>query len=294
MRTLREATVVSFVVGSLSPEGRKSAREAVQEFVKNHLHPNTFVGVFVVGYVGVQPVQTYTNDGELILAAMDRVVRTQGQRIFNEPDLLPDILEAADTAPLKLTAHLERNSNVEGKQVTASVPGPAADIADMADLMKTYWIDQSLDAYDSSMRELLGIQHFVQAQARIPGRKLLFLFAGGIIVHPETVRVLNSVISVANRSQVTIYSVDTIRDTGQNLEAGRHLLAEAAASSRTTQETGGRVVVLGDQVAMFDNAERSTRIDERGRKSPPWTTTAGMPESAIRSSPRLPHPVAWP
>jgi VWFA-related protein len=277
MRTLREATVVSFVVGSLNPEGRKSAREAVQEFVKNDLHPNTFVGVFVLGYVGVQPVQTYTNDGKLILAAMERVVGTEGQRIINEPDLLPDNLEAADTAPLgpTSTAHLERNSNLEGKQVTASVPGPAADIAAEADLMQTYWIDQSLDAYDSSMRELLGIKHFAQAQARIPGRKLLFLFAGGLIVHPETVQVLNSAISVANRSQVTIYSVDTIRDTGQNLEAGRHLLAEAAASSRATQETGGRVVVLGDQVAMFDNAERSTRLDERGNMRELAESTGG-------------------
>lgn len=275
MRTLREATVVSFVVGSLNLEGRKSARAAVQDFVRNDLRPNTFVGVFLLGYNGVQPVQMYTNDAQLTLAAMDRVVRTQGQRIINEPDLLPDVLEAADTAPPNSTTHLERNSNSEGKQVTASVPGPGADIADAADFMGTYWMDQSLDAYDSSMRELLGIQHFVQAQARIPGRKLLFLLAGGIIVHPETVQVLNSVISVANRSQVTIYSVDTIRDTGQNLEAGRHLLAEAAASSRRTQETGGRIVVKGDQVAMFDNAERSTRIDERGNMRELAESTGG-------------------
>lgn len=275
MRTLREATVVSFVVGSLNPDGRKSTREALREFVKNDLQPNTYVGVFLVGYNGVQPVQMYTNDAQLILAAMDRVIRMPGQRIINEPDLLPDILEAAETAPLNSTTHLERNSNSEGKQTAASVPGPAANIADAADFMGTYWMDQSLDAYDSSMRELLGIRHFVQAQARIPGRKVIFLFAGGLVVHPETIQVLNSVISVANRSQVTIYSVDTVRDTGQNLEAGRHLLAEAAASSRRTQETGGRIVVKGDQVAMFDNAERSTRIDERGNMRELAESTGG-------------------
>lgn len=242
VRKLREATVVSIVVGSLNPEGRKSAQNAVREFIKNELRPNTFVGVFVADYNGVRTVQPYTNDGELISAAMDVVVKWTGLRQIEEPDVSPDTLEAADTAP-------------------PPPPGPAADIAM---LMSTHWINESLDAYDASMRELLGIQHFVQAQARIPGRKLLFLFAGGLIVHPDTVQVLNSAISVANRSNVTIYSVDTIRDAGQNLAAGRHLLAAAAASSRSMQMNGGVGPVTPGQVVVFENSERSIRADERG------------------------------
>ena len=233
VRTLREATVVSFVVGSLNPEGRKSAQNAVHEFIKNELQPNTFVGVFIAGYNGVRTVQPYTNDGDLISAAMDAVVKWTGLRLIEDPDISPDTLDAADTAP----------------------PPPAGPAADIAMLMSTHWINESLDAYDASMRELLGIQHFVQAQARIPGRKLLFLFAGGLIVHPDTVQVLNSAISVANRSNVTVYSVDTIRDIGQNLAAGRSLLAAAAASSRRTQMTGGIGVVTPDQVVVFENAE---------------------------------------
>ncbi len=242
VRTLRETTVVSFVIGSLNPEGRKSAQKAVREFIKNELQPNTFVGVFVAGYNGVQPVQTYTNDGALISAAMDRVVKWTSLRLIEDPDLLPDTLEATDTEP-------------------PPAAGPAAEIAM---LMSTHWMTEYLDTYDASMRELLGIHNFVQAQARIPGRKLLFLFAGGLAVNPDTVQVLNSAISVANRSNVTVYSVDTIRAAGQDLGAGRRLLAAAANSSRTTQMTGGRGVVTPDQVAVFENSESSIRADQRG------------------------------
>ena len=241
VRTLREATIVSVIVGSLNPEGRKSARDAVRDFIKNELRPNTFVGVFAWTYTGMQALQWYTNDGALVSGAMERVVKWTGLRKIDDPDLLPDTVASA-TPPV------------------TTATGPSADIAAM---LATHWMTEYLDAYDSSMRELLAIRSLVQAQAQIPGRKLVFLFAGGLIVHPDTVEVLNSAISAANRSNVTIYSVDTIRDTGQNLAASRRLLAAAASSSMATQTAANRAVTP-DQVVMFDSAERSIRADERG------------------------------
>jgi len=232
MRTLREATIVSVVVGSLNPEGRKSARDAVRDFIKNELGPNIFVGVFAWTYTGMQTLQGYTNDGARISEAMERAVKWTGLRTIDELDLLPDTVESA-TAP------------------ATTAPGPAAEIES---IMAAHWMTEYLDAYDVSMRELLAIRGLAQAQARLPGRKLVFLFAGGMIVHPDAVEVLNSTISAANRSNVTIYSVDTIRDTGQNLAAGRRLLTAAANSSRATQTAavnGGSRAVTPDQVVMF-------------------------------------------
>ena len=189
VRTLREATIVSVIVGSLNPEGRKSARDAVRDFIKNELRPNTFVGVFAWTYTGMQALQWYTNDGALISGAMERVVKWTGLRKIDDPDLLPDTVESATTP-------------------ATTAPGPASEIAS---ILATHWMTEYLDANDSSMRELLAMRSLVKAQAQLPGRKLVFLFAGGLIVHPDTVEVLNSAISAANRSNVTIYSVDTIR-----------------------------------------------------------------------------------
>ena len=178
MRTLREATIVSVVVGSLNPEGRKSARDAVRDFIKNELGPNIFVGVFAWTYTGMQTLQGYTNDGARISEAMERAVKWTGLRTIDELDLLPDTVESA-TAP------------------ATTAPRPAAEIES---IMATHWMTEYLDAYDVSMRELLAIRGLAQAQARLPGRKLVFLFAGGMIVHPDAVEVLNSTISAANRS----------------------------------------------------------------------------------------------
>ena len=244
VRTLREATIVSVVVGSLNPEGRKSARDAVRDFIKNELRPNIFVGVFAWTYVGMQTLQGYTNDGLRVSEAMERAVKWTGLRKIDDPDVVPDTVESATSA-------------------VRTAPGPVAEIESM---LATHWMEEYLDAYDASMRELLAIRELAQAQARLPGRKLVFLFAGGLIVHPDTVEVLKSAISTANRSNVTIYSVDTIRDIGQNLEAGRRLLAAAANSSRATQTAAisGNRAVTPDQVVMFENAESSIRADQRG------------------------------
>src|SRR5438128_1712328 len=95
VRTLREATVVSVVVGSLNPEGRKSARDAVRDFIKNELRPNTFVGVFAWTYTGMQTLQGYTNDGARISEAMERVVKWTGLRKIDDADLVPDTVESA-------------------------------------------------------------------------------------------------------------------------------------------------------------------------------------------------------
>jgi VWFA-related protein len=253
VRTLRETTIVSVVVGSLNPEGRRASRDAVQQFIKDELRPNTYVGVFYMTYTGMELVQWYTNDGALVSEAMERVVNRTGLRPIYDPDLLPDTVNNATGGP---------------------VSGVAADIAMM---METHWMAEYQDTYDKSMRELLAIRDLVQAQAQIPGRKLVFLFAGGLTVHPDTIEVLNSSISAANRSNVTIYSVDTIRDVGQNLAASRRLLAGAAKSSMA-QQTGGnggnRAVTPGQAMAL-DNADRSIRVDERGNMRELAESTGG-------------------
>jgi VWFA-related protein len=264
VKDLREVTVVSIVVGSLNPEGRKAAQEAVQDFIKNELNPHTFVGVFAWGYSGLIPIQWYTNDGARVSAAMEQVVKQTGMRIVYDPNLVPDTVEDASSAPSGPTGPADANS-----------AGPAAAIEAV---MATHWISESMDAYDSSMREILAIRHLVQAQSELPGRKLVLLFAGGLIVHPDTIEVLNSAISAANRANVTIYAVDTIRDNGQNLAASRRLLAAAARSSMRTQMAvvnGGNMQVTPDQVWMFDNAERSIRVNERGNMRDLAESTGG-------------------
>jgi len=177
-----------------------------------------------------------------------------------DPEIGPDTVENATAVPLT---------------------GPAADIAS---IMESHWMAEYQDAYQNSVRELLALRGLVQAQAPIPGRKLVFLFSGGLTVHPDVIEVLNSSISAANRSNVTIYSIDTIRDVGQNLAAGRRLLAGAAQSSMAQQMSGGRGAVTPGEVMALDNADRSIRADERGNMRELAESTGGalMPVQDLR------------
>src|SRR5208283_3455491 len=66
---LRDISVISLVIASLDPRGRKLAAEALHDFVRNQLNPNVYVGVFSLGMSGLTSMQSYTNDGDKISAA---------------------------------------------------------------------------------------------------------------------------------------------------------------------------------------------------------------------------------
>jgi VWFA-related protein len=69
---LRDLSVVSVVVADLDPRARKLTVDAMNDFVKNELRPNTYVGVFGLGLSGLRFIQPYTNDGAQISAAVQR------------------------------------------------------------------------------------------------------------------------------------------------------------------------------------------------------------------------------
>jgi VWFA-related protein len=223
---LRDISVVSVVVGNLNPEGRKLTLAALREFFQNELRPNTYVGVFWAGD-GFGVVQPYTNDAEAISAAVKLAVTRASRGPVRDGGDGEQTLPATATGP---------------------AAGPAAAIAA---LMSTEWVNELGDLYDSSARYLTGIRLLVQSQAAIPGRKVVLLFSAGIPMHPGTVELLKSSISSANRSNVTIYAVDTRGLVRSDLADSRRLLAAAAKASMAEQLKG---VNGGDQTVTYDQA----------------------------------------
>ena len=242
---LRDISVVSVLVGQLNQQGRQLALETMRSFLKTELRPDTYIGVFWMDPY-LRAIAPYSNDAEKISRAMDKAVTRVGLRQMDEAGLEPDVVFQA---------------------TPDTITGADSAIASaIASVMATSWITELHDVYQASVRELGAIRSLVQAQQGIPGRKVILLFSAGLPIHPDTLEALKGSISAANRSNVTIYAMDTRVYTGSDLAQGRRLLAGASRASMGQMMgavRGGDQSVTPDQAMALDMASASVHANIR-------------------------------
>ncbi len=249
---LRDMSVVSVVIANLDPRERELTQDAMRDFVKNELVPNVYVGVFRMGINGLEYLQPYTNDGEKISRAVEEVTSSA---------------LAGGSSP-------NLGSNDSGRTM-ADVPGSAAGPlinpalgpgSGIQSILTGNWVRDLHDVYSSSIAMLAPLHNFVEAQAAIPGRKVVLLFMSGLSVSPDTAEALNNIISVANRANVTIYALSPSMGYG-TLDSGRTMLQAAANASMGRQlsgATGGGRAVSPNEAVSFDLAEASIHANPIG------------------------------
>ncbi len=243
---LRDASVVSIVVGPLTPNVRKEALEALLGFLKDELRPNVYIGVFGIWMGDIGAIQSYTNDADLLAAAVKRAVSISGSTA--QPDMDFSGLPPATLAPA----------------VASPAAAAAQALADEIDaLVGGDLIAESAEDYGASARELLNIQHLIQAQQSLPGRKVVFLFLPGLLVHPDARDFLYSSISVANRANVTVYGWDSIDNRASDLAAGNQMLASAAKAIMKQQQPGH--IVNQNDTGALETGERAVQADSRSQ-----------------------------
>ncbi|HWG21894.1 MAG TPA: VWA domain-containing protein [Terracidiphilus sp.] len=271
---LRDISVVSVVIANLDPRGRKLTLDAMRRFVQADMQPNTYVGVFSLDLAGLRYIQTYTNNAEKISAGVARAVgaalNTQLAAVgqLNTPETSHGAADTATGPASDPTSgpSTDPNGTLFGPAAgptggaTASASGPAAEINQM---MESNWVSEMQDVYVDSQRYLTPLRALVQSQADIPGRKVVLLFSAGLPVHDDTVELLRSVISTANRANVSIYALDTRGTTTQStLDYSRNLLQRAARKSREQQSSPDKTVTPGE-VILGEMAETSIHSDTR-------------------------------
>ncbi len=238
VNTLREASVVSVVVAGLTPDGRKQALDALETFLSDELQPNMYVGVFRIWREQLTTVQPYTNEPGLLSVAIHRAVMAAGY--VEDPNM--DFTGIPQPPP-----------------PPTSQDGPSGDIETAVENALS---GAEADAYQGSVRELAVIRRLIQAQAALPGRKVVLLFMPGLQAHPDTMEILRSAISVANRSNVTVYAWDSIAYKTSDLASSNRALGQAARLSMARQLNPSRAVTTGEAMAM-ETAERSIYSNPR-------------------------------
>ncbi len=253
---MTSVSAVALVFDRLSPEGRKLAKEGALSFVNEGMGPSDLVGVFTVD-LSLQIIQPFTNDANLVRAALERVAG------------LGDT--AALTTDKDLVRTLQERQYALDRQIIAAEAGAAAAgqaggnpggqigtlqserIANEMTIRSAERFDD-LERDQASSDAVDGLLSVVTGLGRIPGRKAVIFFSEGIPVTGRTQDPFRSIIGNANRLNVSFYTVDAggLKATSDTSEAAKRLVA--AGNARIEENATGRG---GGSSPMLQGTERN-------------------------------------
>jgi VWFA-related protein len=223
------------------PEPRRLSREAALQFFSMSRSRNTYIAIFAIDY-RLRALQPFTNDSKKLREAVE--LATLGKTIEYSVKTeqvrraLEEMIRAQGTADAAVASAGRANSGAGvGDAVTeAEMAQMTANILSFAETMEGEF---------QSSNQLISLIALVREQQKLLGRKTILFFSTGLTVSPERTDLFRNAIGIANRSQVSFYTVDiTGLDSSDRMQASRQALQTAVtASAEQTQRTRGAVSV---------------------------------------------------
>jgi VWFA-related protein len=253
---------VALVFDRLSPDSRARARDAAQKYLETGLGPGDFVGVFVINQ-SLQVVQPYTNDVQLAR----RAVEDAGSRGTSPSASAADAVNSAAARQQSLSNAADATESTMAGG--AAGPAGAGAMADAAAQMGATATEQalndmtarSLETFERIERDQMGyattngLLALVNSMRRVQGRKSIIFFSEGIAIPPDVQEQFKSVISNANRANVSIYAVDAagLRTSSPNELARREMMQRGGR--RLNQVASGRDDTSGPMMRGMERNE---------------------------------------
>ena len=281
---LRQIRLVTLIYQGLDLTGRKLARDASLDLLKSDLPQNVYMAVMVIDHQ-LEAIQRFTNDRELLkkgvlratggdntnfVADTDRVQAELQQILGPNPggqSLQQQVNGAQDAANGASSGSSTNASNVMSAQVNALT-------AQM--MLQMLQGQQSMAMIDWGRSSIYALLSAVKEQYRLPGRKTILYFTPGFSIPQGMEQGFKNVISIANRSNVSFYAIDT-RGVGAGGNAGASgMLSSAADSSRRQAQSTGYQAVSRDEVTAFDTALESSRANTQVTLSELSESTGGF------------------
>jgi VWFA-related protein len=266
---LRQIRLVTLIYQGLDLTGRKMARDASLDFLKSELPQNVYMAVMVIDHQ-LEAVQKFTNDRDLLKQGVLRAtggdntnfvgdterVQAELQQILGPnpggQSLQQQVNGAQDAANGAASGASTNPSSVMGAQVNALT-------AQM--MLQMLQGQQGMAMVDWGRSSIYALLSAVKEQYRLPGRKTIMYFTPGFSVPQGMEQAFKNVISIANRSNVSFYAIDT-RGVGAGGNSGAsNMLNSAADSSRRQAQSTGYEAVSRDQATVFDTAIESSRAN---------------------------------
>jgi len=275
---LQQVRLITMIFQCWSNDARKLARDAALDVIKGELPQNVYVSVMAIDHK-LEVLQPYTNDLALLRKAIDRVTRSEVKDYSGDSAVVEKQLQ--EMLGPNTSGALTQQAQVDNAQATLAAQGRSASGADFAAaamaaiVLSMLQTQQASAAAEGGRINIYALLDAVREQYRLPGRKTVLYFSeGGFVIPQGMEQPFKNVISVANRANVSFYSIDTrglstfysANDSGQatygaNSSAMASLNTAAQNSQRQFNDTGQPVSAHeeGERVKALDKALDSTR-----------------------------------
>lgn len=269
----RQINLVSFVFERLSPEGRRNARIAAAEFLKEEYGPNVMVAIFSLDQ-RISVVQSFTSNRAQLNTAVERVTNSAPSAFTEESQKIRQELENQTQAEATAAAA----TAAAGQGGASTVNGTAFAAAKAAEVTLNI-----LRLADDSARQqqgqasLYSLLSLIAGQKKLLGRKTVVYFSEGLLVPSGLKEAFQATISSANRANVSFYSVDArgLRAESDSRAAVESLNAAVKANEQQ-QRTRGNQPTTVEQVKAFDNAENAITKNTQNNLAALAESTGGV------------------
>jgi VWFA-related protein len=261
---LRQVRLVTMIFHCWDNNARRLAREAALDLLKGELPQNVYMAVMTIDFK-LQVLQAFTNDPELLRRAINRATGSHVADFSKDTEAVRRQLEQMLGPNVGGVQSLQGQINASGAALTGggppTNPGAFATVAMAQMLLEMIRTEQSYAMSEGGRVTVYALLDAVKEQYRLPGRKSILYFSEGVVVPQDLQAQLNQILSIANRSNVSFYTVDTHGLTATSANRATVDMLNAAAQSSRDQATTVSGPVRPDQANVIDTGIASTRAN---------------------------------
>jgi len=252
---LREIRLVTLVFEGLDVEGKRFFRQALKDILDMAPEQNLYFSILTVDQK-LHVIQPFTSDHAALLKSVDKSMMWSFTQYETQSTEIKQSLK-------------QMLSGDEPQAQSSSAGGPSqTQVQSMVNYRMAKMQYDMLEAAEAADRQynaratLDALMALVRAQSQLPGRKVVLYFNPWLFI-PETVKEqYNNLVSTANRSNVSFYTVDPKGLVTWSQEgAGRDRLNGAIGEIRSEQMRGGVGEVTPGQARAAENAEGALRAN---------------------------------
>lgn len=252
---------VAIVFDALKPDALELAQRAATAYLPMNGDTDAYVGVFAAD-PGLRVLQPYTDDVALARRAVHNLTSaptTQQQIEAERRQALNDRLNALDALGIG------RDTVVFSADPSANATNAAAIVEQLRTELELSMLrsSESLDRDQRGFATATALLTVIQSLSVLPGRKTLVYLSEGLPASPAMQARLTSIVSTANRSNVSVYTIDaaglraqsTLSETRREMEeAGKERLRQTSVSRDPAEP----------MTRMVEHAEDLLRLDPQG------------------------------
>ena len=280
---LRQIRLVTLIFQCWNNDARRLARDGALGLFKGEFPQNVHIAIMTIDRK-LQVLQSFTNDPALLRKAIERATRSENTDFSSDTAMVQKQLEQMVGPDTQGAQSIQGQIDNQNATTAAQAGGRAPDTSSLASMAMAQMVLQMLvseqgnAAKDAGRVNIYALLDVVKEHYRLPGRKTILYFReGGFVVPQGMEEPFKSVISVANRSNVSFYAVDARGlTTGSANKGAMDMLNSAARASQDQTANDGSKPITFEQAKVFDTGIESTRANAQNTLANLAESTGGL------------------